>query len=309
MTPERLSAEARKSKVDQFGKVRCLVCGKTFGAHKPLEQHLAASHFGLNSMEAKALEAKLVAAGVHIPGDGSEKTKPDRMAIQFGEILDQPRSRPGDAPIANLATSLAAYIRETPKKKEKRAAAIGATGRRRHGGQLVMNPNQASSSGLVHRRGKERIDGKKKKPMTKLKKIILSDRAARLEREEKAKNEREINEKETGEKEAEDDKEEAVMELEVTVEVGRVYVNLLVPEGDEGVVGVDLVYLEDEDDDEDEDEETRPRPRLSLSLSLSLRQNPSRSLRQNPSQSLHPSSHPCQSPSPRLRSPGACGQP
>lgn len=255
VTPERLSAEARKSKVDQFGKVRCLVCGKTFGAHKPLEQHLAASHFGLNSMEAKALEAKLVAAGVHIPGDGSEKTKPDRMAIQFGEILDQPRSRPGDAPIANLATSLAAYIRETPKKKEKRAAAIGATGRMRHGGQLVMNPNQASSSGLVHRRGKERIDGKKKKPMTKLKKIILSDRAARLEREEKAKNEREINEKETGDKEAEDDKEEAVMELEVTVEVGRVYVNLLVPEGDEGVVGVDLVYLEDEDDDEDEDEE------------------------------------------------------
>ena len=139
-SPERLSAEARKSKVDQFGKVRCLVCGKTFGAHKPLEQHLAASHFGLNSMEAKALEAKLVAAGVHIPGDGSEKTKPDRMAIQFGEILDQPRSRPGDAPIANLATSLAAYIRETPKKKEKRAAAIGATGRMRHGGQPRDEP-------------------------------------------------------------------------------------------------------------------------------------------------------------------------
>lgn len=255
VTPERLSAEARKSKVDQFGKVRCLVCGKTFGSHKPLEQHLAASHFGLNSMEAKALEAKLVAAGVHIPGDGSEKTKPDRMAIQFGEILDQRRSRPGDAPIANLATSLAAYIRETPKKKEKRADAIGATGRMRHGGQLVVNPNQASSSGLVHRRGKERVDGKKKKPMTKLKKIILSDRAARLEREEKAKNEREMNEKETGEKEPEDDKEEAVMEFEVTVEVGRVYVNLLVPEADEGVVGVDLVYLEDEDDDEDEEVE------------------------------------------------------
>ena len=252
VTPERLSAEARKSKVDQFGKVRCLVCGKTFGSHKPLEQHLAASHFGLNSMEAKALEAKLVAAGVHIPGDGSEKTKPDRMAIQFGEILDQPRSRPGDAPIANLATSLAAYIRETPKKKEKRATAIGATGRIRHGGQLVVNPNQASSSGLVHRRGKERIDGKKKKPMTKLKKIILSDRAVRLEREETAKKELETNAKETGEKEAEEEK--GVMELEVTVEVGRVYVNLLVPEGDEGVVGVDLVYLEDDEDDDEDDE-------------------------------------------------------
>ena len=252
ITPERLTAEARKSKVDQFGKVRCLVCNRAFLAHKPLEQHLAASHFGLNSMEAKALEAKLVAAGVHIPGDGSEKTKPDRMAVQFGEILDQPRSRPGDASIANLAHSLAAYIRETPKKKEKRAAAIGATGRMKHGGQMVVNPNQASSSGLVHRRGKERADGRKKKGMTKLKKIILSDRAVRLEREETAKKELETNAKETGEKEAEEEK--GVMELEVTVEVGRVYVNLLVPEGDEGVVGVDLVYLEDDEDDDEDDE-------------------------------------------------------
>ena len=252
ITPEGLTAEARKSKVDQFGKVRCLVCNRAFLAHKPLEQHLAASHFGLNSMEAKALEAKLVAAGVHIPGDGSEKTKPDRMAVQFGEILDQPRSRPGDASIANLAHSLAAYIRETPKKKEKRAAAIGATGRMKHGGQMVVNPNQASSSGLVHRRGKERADGRKKKGMTKLKKIILSDRAVRLEREETAKKELETNAKETGEKEAEEEK--GVMELEVTVEVGRVYVNLLVPEGDEGVVGVDLVYLEDDEDDDEDDE-------------------------------------------------------
>ena len=252
ITPEGLTAEARKSKVDQFGKVRCLVCNRAFLAHKPLEQHLAASHFGLNSMEAKALEAKLVAAGVHIPGDGSEKTKPDRMAVQFGEILDQPRSRPGDASIANLAHSLAAYIRETPKKKEKRAAAIGATGRMKHGGQMVVNPNQASSSGLVHRRGKERADGRKKKGMTKLKKIILSDRAVRLEREETAKKELETNARETGEKEAEEEK--GVMELEVTVEVGRVYVNLLVPEGDEGVVGVDLVYLEDDEDDDEDDE-------------------------------------------------------
>ena len=174
------------------------------------------------------------------------------MAVQFGEILDQPRSRPGDASIANLAHSLAAYIRETPKKKEKRAAAIGATGRMKHGGQMVVNPNQASSSGLVHRRGKERADGRKKKGMTKLKKIILSDRAVRLEREETAKKELETNAKETGEKEAEEEK--GVMELEVTVEVGRVYVNLLVPEGDEGVVGVDLVYLEDDEDDDEDDE-------------------------------------------------------
>ena len=84
----------------------------------------------------------MVAAGVHIPGDGSEKTSPD------GWPSNSVRSGPaevkaGDAPIANLATSLAAYIRETPKKKRKRATAIGATGRIRYGGQLVVNPNQA----------------------------------------------------------------------------------------------------------------------------------------------------------------------
>ena len=61
-----------------------------------------------------------------------------------------------------------------------------------------MNPNQASSSGLVHRRGKERIDGKKKKPMTKLKKIILSDRAARLERGE-GKEQRRLTKRRPGE--------------------------------------------------------------------------------------------------------------
>ena len=39
-------------------------------------------------------------------------------------------------------------------------------------------------------------------------------------------------------------------EIEVTVEVGRVYVNLLVSED---AVGVDLLYLEDEDEGEEED--------------------------------------------------------
>eukprot|EP00899_Mesostigma_viride_P015535 jgi/Mesvir1/23983/Mv10743-RA.2 len=44
--------------------------------------------------------------------------------------------------------------------------------------RLVVNPNQASSTDLVVRRGKERADGKKKKRST-LKKIILRERAAR----------------------------------------------------------------------------------------------------------------------------------
>ena len=91
------------------------------------------------------------------------------------------------------------------------------------------------------------------------------------------------------------------MELEVTVEIGRVYVNLLVPEGDEGVVGVDLVYLEDEDDDDDEEDEAEAE--AVPGLSLILRQNPTRSLRQNPSQTI-----PRVKAEPEARTRG-CGQP
>ena len=132
ITPERLAAEARRSKIDQFGKIKCLVCGRMFKAYRPLEQHLVASHYGLNSMEAKAIEAAMLAAGQAVPGDGSAKTnKPERVAVQFGQILEQPRSRPGDAPIANLASSLSAYIREAkPSKREKRAARRAGVGPR-----------------------------------------------------------------------------------------------------------------------------------------------------------------------------------
>ena len=238
ITPERLAAEARRSKIDQFGKIKCLVCGRMFKAYRPLEQHLVASHYGLNSMEAKAIEAAMLAAGQAVPGDGSAKTnKPERVAVQFGQILEQPRSRPGDAPIANLASSLSAYIREAkPSKREKRAAA-GAGGRPKVGGELMVNPNQASSSAMVNRRGKEHEGGKKKKRPTKLKRIILKERLERKESEER-------------DKAAANAADDGGKEIEVTVEVGRVYVNLLVSED---AVGVDLLYLEDEDEGEEED--------------------------------------------------------
>ena len=238
ITPERLAAEARRSKIDQFGKIKCLVCGRMFKAYRPLEQHLVASHYGLNSMEAKAIEAAMLAAGQAVPGDGSAKTnKPERVAVQFGQILEQPRSRPGDAPIANLASSLSAYIREAkPSKREKRAAA-GAGGRPKVGGELMVNPNQASSSAMVNRRGKEHEGGKKKKRPTKLKRIILKERLERKESEER-------------DKAAANAADDRGKEIEVTVEVGRVYVNLLVSED---AVGVDLLYLEDEDEGEEED--------------------------------------------------------
>ena len=238
ITPERLAAEARRSKIDQFGKIKCLVCGRMFKAYRPLEQHLVASHYGLNSMEAKAIEAAMLASGRAVPGDGSAKTtKTERVAVQFGEILQQPRSRPGDAPVATLAANLSAYIREAkPSKREKRAAAA-AGGRPKVGGELMVNPNQASSSAMVNRRGKEHEGGKKKKRPTKLKRIILKERLERKESEER-------------DKAAANAADDGGKEIEVTVEVGRVYVNLLVSED---AVGVDLLYLEDEDEGEEED--------------------------------------------------------
>jgi len=233
ITPERLAAEARRSKVDQFGKIKCLVCGRMFKSYRPLEQHLVASHYGLNSTEAKAIEAAMLASGRAVPGDGSAKTtKTERVAVQFGEILQQPRSRPGDAPVATLAANLSAYIREAKPSKRDRREAAPASGKPKVGGQMVINPNQAMSSGVVHRRGKEHEGGKKKKRPTKLKRIILKERSERLEAEEA---------------------EKAAREWEVLVEIGRVYLNLVVEE-DEARARVDLVYLEDDDNTDDEEE-------------------------------------------------------
>ena len=252
VTPESLAAEARRSKIDGFGKIRCLVCGRMFKSYGPLEQHLAASHFGLNSSQAKALEAAMLASGQSLPGDGSQKTKPDRVALKLGQILEQPRRGEG---VASLAASLSAYIREAkPSKADRRAAAASASGPKGRG-KMVMNPNKAMSSGLVMRRGKEREGPKKKKRPTKLKRIILTARAAREEAraEKEASEAAEANggEAERGGDEADD------REVEVTVEVGRVYVNLLFDRaeagrGDAGPVGVDLIYLEDEDEEEEE---------------------------------------------------------
>jgi hypothetical protein len=178
VTPESLALEARRSKIDGFGKIRCLVCGRMFKSYGPLEQHLAASHFGLNSSQAKALEAALLASGRSLPGDGSQKTKPDRVAVQLGQILEQPRRGDG---VASLTASLSAYIKEAkPSKADRRAAAASASGPKGKG-KMMINPNQAMSSGMVMRRGKEREGPKKKKRPTKLKRIILTARAARDE--------------------------------------------------------------------------------------------------------------------------------
>ncbi len=64
----RSPLQARKSVMDAHGRVRCLSCGKVFKAHRSLENHLEASHGGVNSSDAGEVEAALKARGALPPG-------------------------------------------------------------------------------------------------------------------------------------------------------------------------------------------------------------------------------------------------
>lgn len=217
ITAELLRRESRKSVMDKFGKVRCNVCGRTFKAYDALEQHIGASHYGLNNPEAKALETALIAAGL-APAGGDGK---NRVSLKLGDLVSSTTKTSN-----SMVNSLAAYFKtekQTSQRAEKKEGNI-------HGGQFVRSTNMASTSGMVLRRGVERRDGKKKKRST-LKKIILADRALR--------------------REAETDKNATADEVEVEVEVrvGWVYVVLEFVENED--VRVRLMCMEDGPNDKD----------------------------------------------------------
>jgi ribosomal protein L7Ae-like RNA K-turn-binding protein len=91
----------------------------------------------------------------------------------------------GAAEGSALANSLFAYVKAAKAKKDAAAAAsragiaLGFSGRPRAGGERMVNPNAASATAVVTRRGKERLGGRKKR-VTALKKVILRERAAKL---------------------------------------------------------------------------------------------------------------------------------
>jgi len=72
--------EARKSPVDQFGKVRCLCCGKALPGYGPLEQHLVDKHFGLNSVEAKVLQSRMIE-------HSGQLQRPSERAVVLGDLV------------------------------------------------------------------------------------------------------------------------------------------------------------------------------------------------------------------------------
>ena len=224
ITAELLRSESRLSVMDKFGKVRCQVCGKSFKAYDALEQHIGASHYGLNNPYAKVLEAAQIAAGI-LP---SGKEQESRVALKLGDLVSSTSKTSN-----SMVNSLAAYFKtETKVKRAEKKDGIS------HGGVLVKSTNTASSTGVVLKRGKEREGGKKRKTST-LKKIILRERATRIKEENTL----------------EPVSEEAEIEVEVEVRVGWIYVQLTFSDDSSSdSVRVNLVYMEHDDDDDDDDE-------------------------------------------------------
>ena len=88
-TQRLLHAEARKSPMDTTRRVRCLVCGRQFSAYAHLQDHVDASHAGVNSADpgvvAAAAEAAKRDAG-RTPGlPGGTKAK--RTPLMLSDLL------------------------------------------------------------------------------------------------------------------------------------------------------------------------------------------------------------------------------
>lgn len=209
ITAELLRSESRRSVMDKFGKVKCQVCGRSFKTYDALEQHIGASHYGLNNPYAKVLETAQIAAGLVAVGKEKEAK---RVSLKLGDLVSSKTKTSN-----SMVTSLAAYFKtekQTAKRVDKKDGIA-------HGGVMIKSTNTASSTGVVLRRGKEREKGKKKRHST-LKKIILRERSMKKE----GTNAEEV-------------------EVEIEVRVGWVYVQ--VDYQDDETVKVNLMCMDEGD--------------------------------------------------------------
>jgi len=237
ITAESLRIEARKSKVDKFGKIPCRVCGRRFAEFQHLASHLYNSHYGLNDPDrVKVIDTERIARGDLTEQERieEEKRKKKRTTIDLSEIVsgENKSINAGGGGVSAMLGGLGLYFKEGKAKKSDKRALLAkkVEGRPKRGGELMANPNAAMASATLMRRGKERMDGKKKKRMTKLRKIILVSRANK-------------------EKSSKGDDDSTI---EVTIEVDKVYVNIKVDEEDSERVKVDL-WCDEDDDDSDDD--------------------------------------------------------
>eukprot|EP00850_Spirogloea_muscicola_P017908 SM000158S02040 [mRNA] locus=s158:295160:298943:- [translate_table: standard] len=169
----RVAAEARKSRMDAYGNLKCLSCGKILKMFAAMEQHLLSKHDGINSEERKFVEAQQAQVTAASAATAASK----RHATYMADVI-----------AAATTLRLAGGKQTLPPVDNYRKASFQGTsastvpqgvspvrGQYRDA-QMVVNPNVASSTLLIQRRGKERLVPKKKK-LSALKKVILRERA------------------------------------------------------------------------------------------------------------------------------------
>ena len=212
---KQVMAQAKKSRTEVgTGVVRCLSCGKPMKSYEALCQHLADSHYGVNSSDPSEVALAAIAAGKG--AKLSLSTKRSAQKTLLGDLLDpsssggafpklgesaskdgkgkgaqkqqqqqQQQQKPTDVRAALLSyaktggasksTNDTAKDLLTLRSEHRRDTSSGAYFKR--GGEAMANPNKATNEAIIVRRGKERMSGKgKKKRPTKLKKSVLRTR-------------------------------------------------------------------------------------------------------------------------------------
>jgi ribosomal protein L7Ae-like RNA K-turn-binding protein len=236
ITAEGLKSEAKKSAVDKFGKIPCKVCGRRFAEYPHLASHLYNSHYGLNDPDrVKVLDIERIQRGDLTEQEKIEKEKEEkkRTTIDLSEITSKGGTINAGSAMSSMLGGLGLYFKEgKAKKANKLELAKKNEGRPRRGGELMANPNPAMASATLVRRGKERMDGTKKKRLTKVKRIVLFSRESRNKEQQS---------------------------IEVSIEVGKVYVNLEVLDSpstnDDVLIKVNLWCDEDDDGNSSSSEE------------------------------------------------------
>ena len=166
MTAESLRIEARKSKVDKFGKIPCRnKCGRHSLEFSHLASHLYSSHYGLNDPDRViVIDAERIARG-HLTEHErveEEKVKKKRTTIDLSEIsLSRNKSINAlSGGISAMLGGLGLYFKEGKAKKNDKASLLAkkVEGRPKHGGELMANPNAMMASATLVRR-EERAHG------------------------------------------------------------------------------------------------------------------------------------------------------
>ncbi|KAK9830930.1 hypothetical protein WJX81_007062 [Elliptochloris bilobata] len=152
---EALAGEAHRSRPDISGVLRCHACGKALRDYASLAQHLRDRHRGLNHTEGPD-------GG---QGSGQTLTLADLMSAR--RVAPRLRAPRGPQHVRSVAAAA--------------AAAAGLTAQQRRGVNQLVQASQSNAALAAGFRGRLSSSGKKK--MSRLKRIILRERAENSARE------------------------------------------------------------------------------------------------------------------------------